>query len=56
MKGHNCLQLCELQMQVIVQEWIDRNFATRPKVRSVSPDREGGFTVRLSDEERPELT
>ena len=48
MKGNNTLTLCPLQMQIIVQEWIDRNLVTKPMVTSVTGERDG-FEVHLSE-------
>lgn len=54
MRGNNSLLLCEAQMITIVQEWIDRNFATKPKVTCVSRASSGSgardtFEVSLTD-------
>lgn len=55
MKGHNSMTLCEAQVQIIVQEWIDRNMTTKPLVTAVRGGNGSGartFEVMLSDEER----
>ena len=54
MRGNNVLSLCEAQMITIVQEWIDRNIATKPKVTCVTRSSSGGasrdmFEVSLTD-------
>jgi hypothetical protein len=40
MKGYNELRICQDQMVVIVQEWVDRNLVTKPIVVKVTLDRE----------------
>ena len=57
MKGTNCLHLCPATMIDIVQEWVDRNIATKPEVTSVvsrSPSSmsDSTFVVTLADTPR----
>ena len=53
MIGNNSLTVCPALMIQIVQEWIDRNVASKPKVTQVAAEgRHDGFTVHLSETEQ----
>lgn len=52
MKGNNSLILCPAEMQIVVQEWIDRNIKTKPRVTNVRTNGTGSFEVVLSDGEQ----
>ena len=57
MKGNNYMTLCEAQMQVIVQEWVDRNIKDKPLVTSVNygGNSEHSFRVIFSDAPRDDV-
>lgn len=52
MKGNNSLVLCPAEMQIIVQEWIDRNIKTKPRVTNVRTTGNGAFEVTLNSDAR----
>ena len=59
MKGSNSLSLCQLQMQLIVQQWIDSHNGpfSQSTVRQIVADKSSPsanhFIIELSEKEPP---
>lgn len=56
MIGNNKLELCEAEMMVALQEYLDKRMRTfAPKVVGVSQDKSSGvFTIELKSKELPQ--
>lgn len=53
MVGNNTLIVCEALLQSIVQEWIDRNFVTKPKVIGIRTHDQTSrtFEIKITDKD-----
>ncbi len=52
MTGNNTLTVCEAQMIKIVQQWVDGEYKSKPKVSGVKPSKEHqshNFDIKLLD-------